>query len=356
MRTASILQEAWRNVSLGASRTLLIAIGTIVVVGLLSAFEGISVASVIRQAADFRNSGASTIVLRDPGAIDGAACDALDHVSGVVASGAQRQRSETFQPLVLPNQGISFYDVTPGMEKLLNSSPRPRAIRGLLIEHGLATALHVVPGRTIVTESGATIVSGIYTYPDDGRNPELQYAALIVDPPSGSYDECWAKFWPVDEDYAGLMQTVVQGTDSANSDFSQLNSSLGSQFDGTALFESRLSRFAALIAFFAEFTICFIIGRSRRLEYASARHVGVSKAQLAIQVALENLMSLIPVGVFLVSAAAVVAWRLGNSFSGEVLVPESAVIVAGLVGALCGGVIASLATRVGDLSRYVKER
>jgi len=198
-------------------------------------------------------------------------------------------------------------------------------------------------------------VSSTYRYPDDGRNPELQDAAISVSPPKGLYDECWVKFWPPRRDYVNIMQTVIVG-DAGNAQFSQLNATLGADFDGTALFDQRLSRFAPLIGFIAEFAMCFVIGRSRRLEYASSRHIGVTRIQLALQIVVEHLMWLLPSGVLLVSAASVIAVYASNGMYAEVLLPETAVIAAGLAGAVVGGVVASTVSRANDLFRYFKER
>lgn len=240
----------------------------------LSAFDVMSIAN---EGMQYRESGADVLIIQSPGAIDPAACEALNGTPGVRA-GALRQAQHNLVASALPGSSVPTYESTPGLSAILLPSTGMRG-SGVLVSS--AVALTLGSSDSLATTSGAVAVSGVYDYPADGRRSDLEFAVVSPTSSSAPFDECWAQTWPQSAELESLLRTTRIAGESASSNDAvilQLNGSLGAVFDGEAVFQGRATRLLPLLAVVAGALIAFAAVRLRRLELASARHSGVALA------------------------------------------------------------------------------
>jgi hypothetical protein len=214
-------------------------------------------------------------------------------------------------------------------------------------------------GDTLATAAGRTRVAGSYAYPADGRRIGFGYAALDVTRVDDAFfDECWVEAWPIDDHVEALLLTVVrpEAEDDADLELSRLNTTLGTTFDGAAVFDSRATSTAWAVAAGAALTIGYLSVRIRRVAIASALHTRVPRGALAAILALETAAWVLPVVVIAAAATAVFA-ATGEEADRNVTFLLTARIVAPAVTAsVMGAGIAFLTTRERHLFRYVKDR
>lgn len=356
MRAASVVSEAWRNVTTGTTRATLFAAVLVVVVGSLAAVDVRAVVGVIEGAREYRDAGASVQILEATGQVDGARCEALAGVDGVNAAGALRTGAP-LRALNLPSSELTGFEATPG---LLGALDRGRVAGvGLWLSADLAEALGATVGDSIATSTGPARVSAVYPYPDDGRDRALGYAAVAPVPAAGLFDSCWVEIWPVDPETATLLRTVVVADPSSEVQPTQkqLNGRLGATYDASAEFSGRLTKPAPVAAAVLGLALGFVAVRLRRLELAAALHARVPRTALTWQVLLETaawtgagIVVTVPVLWWLAAGAGPAAdqvstWVLGMR-----------TVLAGAGAVLVGAVVGALTTREKHLFKYFKER
>ena len=359
MRLRSILEEAWLNLRGGTSRGAIFAIALAVILATFAGAEVITVAALENQADRFRNAGGSTLIYTAQGQISGSACDALAAIPTVRGAGAIRRATVDETATALPGTTVPTFDVSPTFGGF-TALGRPPAGQGAIISDELSAALQVKAGGILHLVSGSTRVAGVYDYPQDGRAPGLGYAILIPTGVSKPFDACWVESWPQTSAIEGLLTSVVISRTGSHTEappvLAQLNGSLGRSFDGSGLFNSRLTRWAAYAAAAAGFLLGLLSVRLRRLELASARHAGVRSTAQITQIAIETLMwagcsvAIALAGVILL-ARATQATQPGTlvDLGGRVLEAGGASVV---IGAIVGAALAS--ERL--LFRYFKDR
>lgn len=285
MRAASLASEAGRNLATGTTRAALLALTLAGVVGALAYVDVRAAVGVLQDAAAYRASGSSVQVLEAPQGIDGARCDSLASVTGVVAAGALRQ-GETLRTLAMPASSLTVWEATPGLVDLVADTGTDlvgadQRSAGLWLSRDLADTLGARPGRSLATALGPATTAGVYTWPDDGRDRALGYAALAPVAPAGVFDQCWVQVWPPDVDAAGAVYLALDPAKAEEATTSRLNATLGATFDAPARLAARSTVHAPLAAAVVGLALGYLAVRLRRLELAAALHARVRKAHLA---------------------------------------------------------------------------
>ena len=356
MRFRAILREAGRDIASGTARSvhfaLLLSIAT---VGLLAA-DLSTVQGITRSAAEFRESGASVLTISAPGRVDGAACEALEHLPTVRAAGAMRVSEDGFVSAALPSSAIPLAEVSERFLDVVRSDTV--AAPGVIVSEQVAEALTVGQGDDLVGSNGSVPIRGVYSYPDDGRRPGLGYAVLSPVTSERAFDECWVDSWPMADEIPALMQTALLPADGADDKptVSQLNTRLGRGFDGAARFDERITRYAlpALIGIAA--TIGYLSVRLRRVELASDLHAGARKRDLAAIQGIEIAAWTSAAILFAATAAALFA-RLGSpEDESSIYVLSLRLITAAALSPFLGGAVALAVTKERHLFRYFKDR
>ena len=369
MHPHEVISEAWRNLWTGVSRPLALAVAFAVGIGGLVAFDARAIVDANAFLVRWRDSGASVIVLDAPGAVDGAACEALQQVNGIVAAGAGRIASTEQLPLpALPLGAPAYVEVTPGFARLIATSASGArtahaatadslARGGLLLSDALAEAVDRKPGTRLATDLGDAQVAGAYATPDDGRSTRLGYAALAQVPAQGLFDFCWADVSPPDPFLPNLLYSVVSPTQTeAEPKIGQLNATLGSRLRAHALYDQRAIRFMPIVVAIVAWMLGFISARLRRLEFASALHAGVTHGALSLQLTVETGVWAV-CGVLLASPWVWFAAHAGNPLPATPILPLAVSgLVTGVAGAIVGTLTSLAITREENLFRYFKNR
>lgn len=355
MRPRSILSEAYRNIVTGTTRALLMGIFLAAISAGLAIADARSIIEMEQKAADFVSSGASVRVMVARGTTDAAACERLDAISGVRSAGALKEADAVVLQAMIANP-IPAYAVTPGLIEVLGGNAAAPA--GAWIPTQLAKTLGVKPGQKLVTTAGALSVAGVYDYPDDGRDSRLNYAALLPQPATGNFDECWADVWPFSKTRDHLLYSALtvdaSSTDPVN--IGQLNTGRGTRFDGVGEFAGRPTRYALPGCVLAGMILGFVAIRMRRLEIAGALHLGESRrsllATLMIETAAWSFIALI-----LAACALVYGVILRNPADPlDVYIIDIHGPVAAALATLIGTVLASFTIQEKHLFGYFKNR
>ncbi|RCV55489.1 hypothetical protein [Marinitenerispora sediminis] len=279
MRWRSVLSEAVRNVASGTTRAAVFALALAVIGGGLAVADARSIVALERRAVEFVESGASVRTLNAEGMTDGRSCDRLGEVAGVRGAGALVPADPVVLEAMFANP-IPAYEVTPGLADVL----RVRAVsaEGVWLPADLARTLGVRAGETLATTAGPLTVAGTYPYPQDGRDGRLRHAVLVPRPAAGTFDECWAEVWPLSESADALVYAAaaVRPGTTSNMTLGRLNNRFGASFDGVGEFTGRATRYGLPACALAGLVLGFVAVRLRRLEYAGALHVGVSRRAL----------------------------------------------------------------------------
>lgn len=357
MRVGATWREAWRNTVSGTSRSGLYALLFASLVGGLAGIDIYQTQRLVHEAVQFQKAGASVSILAAPGQIDPAACDALNEVAGIRAAGAIRAEEKRVTLSLLPAAPVPVSTVTARFPRVLDATllPSPGVVLSDLIVRDLGSA----PGAAIDTDDGKLPVAGVYSYPLDGRKSGYGYMILMPSNDPAPFDECWADIWPHSESRRALLYTALtmtSGGDGAQPALSQLNSTLGVAFDGSARFADRVTRFMALVGALLGVLVGYLWLRSRRLELASNLHAGMTRGDLRRTLEIELFLWVTPgclIALSIVSAVILADPAAGISSMATL---AARVAFATSCGVACGSLIAWLQTRERHLFRYFKDR
>jgi hypothetical protein len=302
----------------------------------------------------YDSSGAATTVVRAPGNVDARRCAALAQVHGVTAAVAIRPLPAELRVAALPRFGQPQVEVLGDLLGVLGGTGG--GTPGVFISDGFASQLGLDADAPLALLDTTSRVSGVFTYPEDGRLQLLANAVVVptidaTDP----FDECWVRVWPPDERLSALLTTLVVGGQSSATEYQQLNGTLGVPHPLSRLLAESQVTTVKLAAAAVAMMVGIAWVRIRRLDLAGALHVGQSRlAQLA-----QLLLAAAPIGV--VSGAAVgvvtvVAVSLTTpSISIGPIVTSSLLTSAALLGSFFAGVVIShatiKATKFGDWSK-----
>lgn len=357
MRFREAVREGWRDVVAGAGSAAFFAILTAIVLGGIVGVRATGVVAEVRAAHEFVAVGGATTVVRAAHRIDGRACDALVDIPSVRAAGALREHIEGTVPSALPRTSVPTYDVTVGFGALL--SPTGSGGAGVFASRPVADELGLETGDILSTATGVSRVSAVYDHPDDGRDPELEYAFLAPAVDDGrSFDACWATIWPQDDDATASVRRVVLPSTGAEGEervaTGQLNPRHGTRFAvGGAVIDANA---ATVASFAAGVVIGGIAALRRRLSIASDRHVGVTIAAQLVGTTVQHVVWAVVGGVATFASVVVLIRGLDGSDAGPVLLEATVGLAVGIVGAVVGGALGLVSIRERALHRYFRTR
>lgn len=357
MRVGAIVREAWCNVVSGTARTVTLAL-VLTVLGVTAvAAEGATVTELQREAQEFRDAGASVVTVVAPGRIDGDRCDSLTRVAGVRAAGAlATPPGQRLTAVALPGAPMTYGRATPGFAAVVHA--RTDGGAGLLLSGEAARMLGADIGDTLRATEGTTRVAGLYEYPRDGRRNGYGYMALATVEPAHAFDECWVDVWPQNPDARALVLTTVRPAtgmpDDGQPEVSALNPTHGLEFDGSARYSERITRWAGVVVGVLVVIVGLVALRARRVELASALHDRMSRIDLAAIVGVECMTWTTPPALLTLVASAAYFGGRGELGVGLVLGARVAALV--IAGGLVGACIGLLFTRERDLFLYAKDR
>lgn len=355
MRIRSAFSEAIKNVATRTSRPILSFILFFLVVGALSLYDLGSIKTVLTDFRNFQTAGASIHTVNAPGEIDARSCELLAILPGVRAAGAITE-GEPIRFSVTPSSRVPMQVVSPGFVELLSNRSNTRKA-GIYVSAEVAMVLGASPGDAVSVIQGEPVyIEGVFDYPDDGRRPGLGWAVLEVQPASPGFDECWIDIPQPSAGAADYLLTAVASSSETKPKLGQLNTTLGTEYDGRAKFQARPSQVALQAALIFGVILGFTSKRLRRLELASALHVGVSKWALTIQVLVEEAVWLSPAVLLLTS---VYLWQLQTALVTDHLalfLVGAKIFGLASCGVLLGAVIGVAGTREKHLFRYFKDR
>lgn len=293
MRFKSICSEAWRNLSSGTSRTLLMFLAVFMIGGLLGGYEALTVGGLEATAAARINAQADTkTVLGAP--VDGRQCDRISSVDkGPQASGAIRKGPQ-LTPLSTPGKDLASFEVTPSILDLILTGPKNRAApsdpSGVWVPTDLAKDFGLSAGSRFETDHGTIRVAGIFDWPNDGRDTRFQYAVITpVSSGDGVFNECWAKQWPASPQGDSLLySTTLVSSGKSQSGIMPLNKGYDSHYDAVASYRGRLTVWLPLVGLAVGLLLGIISVHRRRLEYAGALHSGQDKGAQLLGMGLET--------------------------------------------------------------------
>lgn len=357
MRPEAVRREAARNILGGTSRTLVLALCFGVLLTGLILGSALETRAVIAQADHFRDAGAATTVIAAAGAVDGARCAALASMPGIEAAGALRRGSEPLVAAALPSAPISLYTVTPGFPAVLGAAET--AAPGIVLARSAADALGLRPGDAVATASGPVPVAGTYAYPDDGRTAGYGYAAFapaLADAPRGDrFDECWIRAWPVPTAIRSLALWTTEPTADSPT-IGQLNPRLGATFAADELLAARILLWAPLIGAVLGAALAAALTRLRRVEYASALHIGVRRRDLLAIHGWETLAWCVPVVALCLGAMSVSGVGLSGADAAAIAADAAVTVLCTLLAAIAASALTLLRVREDRLAHYVRER
>ncbi|WP_144710201.1 hypothetical protein [Curtobacterium pusillum] len=358
MRPREVVREAWRDLTSGAAWALTSAVVLAVLLAAVVGLRAAASAADVRSAAAYVTSGAATMVQRAEGRVDGRVCDGFADSEGVLASGALRRVDQGAIPAVQPGSTVPTYEVTRGVARVLGATGSA-GTAGVVISPGVRDALGLVAGDHIVMADRTSVpVTGVYAYPDDGRDPDLEYALLAPTLDDGHpFDACWVTVWPQRDDTVTMLRRTVLPTTGAEGEarptIGQLNPRLGASFVPRADVPDSVPLGAAGAA-------GVVVGAAavlrRRLALASDLHVGVPRSAQVLGVALQHVVWAAAASVVAVGVAVVVVRGLPAEDAVPIVRSAAGVAVVGLVGALAGGVLAASSIRERALHRYFRAR
>lgn len=305
MRLSSVLTEALRSTATRTSRPILALVSFVVVIGALCLYDAMTVRSIVTEFRAFHSAGATISTVASTRGISGRACERLAGVAGAGAAGAMSDGGGVVFE-ALPSTTVPSRHVTPHFVDLLPHRVDP-AIAGLLLSREVAVALGSDVGQTVATTAGPVAVAGIFDYPDDGRLPGLGWSVLVVVPADGMFDACWLDVPFVQSPTASFLLTAVAPSPVEKPSVSRLNFRLGEPYDVGEAVRARPSLLAVPSAAVFGVVLGTVLVRLRRLELASALHVGVRRSALLVQLLTENALwlaaawAVIPAGVLVLA-------------------------------------------------------
>lgn len=361
MNLHAILGEVRRDLATGTARCLLVAAILIAVVGTVALADAGAVASVFEDSRRFQDSGAAVQVV-ESAAVDGDRCESITGSPGVRSAGAIRD-GDPMVALALPGQTLPVLEVTPGLLDVVTAvapvDPRSdRHAPGVWASSDIAARLALTPGAVLDTTTGPVQVTGVFTWPEDGRLRTLGHTLLAPVPVTGTFTLCAAQVWPTDDDAVALLMFTADGDRDPDrpTRVTQLNTTLGTRFDYGSRLAARPTGWAPIAAAAGGLLVGVAITRARRLEIASALHARIPRASLAWIHVLQGLV-LGAVAAVVVSAIVLASARATGLAAWPTIWHTGLRVTA--VGALTlplGSLAAVLITRESRLFRFFKAR
>ncbi len=356
MTWRAICREAWRNVISHTTKAGILAIVFALFSLGLATTDALATRQLLADATTYRTVGASIMTIEAQGRIDGPACNALATIPGVRASGAVRTTRENLTTAVLPSAPIPVFETTAGFLDVMGTG----GTSGVVLSADALDAVSRNVGDELSLRDGRSVtITGSYVYPSDGRSPGFGYAALLPAAPIEPFDQCWVDVWPVSPQTRSLLSTTVNPDSSAqaeNPTVSQLNTTLGTGFDGNARFAMRITRFAPALAAGLALVLGFVAVRRRRVELSSSMHAGATRAALGLMLFLETLAWVLPALVLTPLVLHLLGSGLPTGDAAALLTTSMRTVALAACSAYLGVCAGLLFTREKQLFAYFKDR
>jgi hypothetical protein len=288
MRASDILGEALRNVRSGSTRAGLLATALFLAAAALLVADVHSIAALQRRAQAVEHRAGDVRVIRAEGGIDSASCSALAGLHLVRDAGAVWEH-DPVRLLALPQVSVPVYQMTPGVGRVLGF-PLPQA-GGFYISETLAERWHARQGSHVATSSGAVTIAGTFSYADDGRDPRLSNALVVLGDAHTPASECWYSVWPptsAADPFA--FAAAASGGEGSLAEVAPLNPSVGHDFDFADEYRSRPTALAGSLV-----VLLYAVAASagvllRRVEVVGNLHAGASHRDVCAVLAVEALL------------------------------------------------------------------
>lgn len=353
MRATSILSEAWRNLWSGTSHGAALSVIVAVAGASLALLDADAVDRIADQAERFRERGGAVWITEAAGAIDGLACDRLQEVQGVAAAGALTTSRDSLTFSSTPRTPIAIHESTTGFIRLLTGSGRIG--EGLMLSDNLAERHAVDAGDSMSLVGPDARSAGAFPYPADGRRPGLEYSAVLPGLSTENFDQCWTEVWPSSASTRTLGRLAVEPGNASETETYQLNSMMGVEFTANEMYRNRSTRYVSLLALLLGATIGYASIKVRRLELASAFHLGVERTALVTMILVETLAWSACAGVMAVASTQTLA-RAGVVADGVPAQIAMQPVAWSVIGVVAGAIAATARIRQRDLLISFKNR
>ncbi|WP_146080161.1 hypothetical protein [Pseudoclavibacter sp. RFBG4] len=354
MRTRELLREAFRNTRSRTSLPVAQFVSLLLVVGLLGALDGLSVANAVGAYRAFIASGATVATATGEGSFDGRECEIISDLDSVRISGAAREHGTvTFD--LMPSNPVPLWEVTPGFARLLTGDVTVPT-SGLLLAEQVAESIGRGPGDTVGVSGGAASIGARYQYPDDGRIPGFGWAVLSIVPAVGEFDQCWVDIPSSEPSLALLPLAAGKAGKSADVSVAQLNSTLGGHFDLEVRLEERPTRIAPWLSLLLAGIVSLVVVRLRRVQMASVLHVGVSRPALLLQTLIETVIVTTPAACLLSVGCVLFASHADLLEPWVLLGPLLKVVTGAFDGSMLGALLGAFVVNERVLYRSFRDR
>ncbi|WP_435299781.1 hypothetical protein [Timonella sp. A28] len=294
MKLKHVWSESWRNLVTGTSRALIGLICLAVLTTTSMFLHGSQAKKIFDDQTAFVQSGAATVVVTQTGNIDAKRCAALGHLQGVQGSVALRSVPERFKLDTLPNTTPALHEYNGQPLKLFGGTGTDVG-NGVLLSSLLANQIYAEVNDEVSVAAQKTKITGIFRYPDDGRDTSLSSTALTPVPAEGTFNQCLYTVWPSNHLLESLAQTVIISANTEDQpEFGVLNSSLGPSKSTEKLLHSRDSIYFIYGAAIFAGVLGFLLLRSRKIEFSVAQHLGQSRLNQLVQIVIESALWIIP--------------------------------------------------------------
>lgn len=356
MRFRELLQEALRNISTGSSRAGILVIIVVVASTCLIVLDVAGVGTLEDRAREVREGAGGIRVLVGENNIDPIACSNLDQLA-IVSDAGPVWQLDPLRLSALPRVEIPVFQLSPGVARMLDF-PTVHA-GGIYLPESLADRWHARAGSRLETAGGDITIDGVFRYSDeDGRDPRLTNAVVVVGDKSEHASECWYDVWPPTNrsDQFAYGAVAPSGEGAPAPQVAPLNPTVGQRFDFAGDYASRATAFAspAVVILFA--LVAFGGISRRRLQLAGTLHAGARRRDLVAGIGVET---------FLWAAPAAIATFVFTRFAVKVLLSDmiyayeaslAVTLPIAAVAAILGAVIPAATTREDRLFELFKSR
>jgi hypothetical protein len=282
----------------------------------------------------------------------------LENFEGVTAAVALRSVPQRFQMDTLAQTTPSLYEAAGSPLTMFGGQGRDDT-PGVLLSSQLADLLHARVGDELPVQGTPTSLSGVFEYPEDGRESILASSAVVTVPPTGLFDMCLITVWPANSEVDGIIQTTVveKAVQVEPPVTKRLNPTLGPARSTGELLDERPTGPIIYAGAALAFALGFILIRSRKLELAVAQHLGQTKTNQILQILIETLIW-VAAGLFIgiVSAAVLTVYDVTHRETIFLLKEISSNAIGISLFALTGAVLAGLTVRGSKMQAWSKDR
>lgn len=353
----AIFREAWRDVRTGVAKSVSTSLLFGFLIALCMVLELSNLVSVSKGAVEFQRAGGSVFVVEGQNRVDGMACENLASIGGIRSSAALRRSALDLHPDELPTSTLKTFDVTPSFASLFGAYQEQR---GVFLTQPAAEVLGVSEGDLLrFTNGSSTSVGAVIPWKEeDGRRSGFGFALFVPVAANSIFDECWSEIWPDPTLHQPYLLTpfLYRPQDDVRPVISQLNSSLGTEFEGVRNFENRVTRFLPALSAILGAGLGAASITPRRLELSSDLHAGVARRDLLLKLLLETCSWIVLGLIWLLPTSTQIILELPPV--DRVAATEVAlhIAVSGAGGALLSALVFPLAIQERHLFRHFKER